>query len=100
MGAATLDAAGAAADLVERDGAAVGTGFSALAGDGLALFSISTVPAYRHQGLGRAVTEAIVRDGARDGATLAALQSSEAGFARYESMGFIAAENWTVLLPG
>jgi N-acetylglutamate synthase len=99
MNSGIMDAGGARAHLVERDGVPIGTGFSVLTGDAIAIFNISTVPDCRRQGVGRAVTEAILRDGARDGATLAALQSSDAGYALYESMGFVRVETWTVLRP-
>lgn len=99
MNSGIMDAGGARAYLVERDGVPIGTGFGVLTGDAIAIFNISTVPGCRRQGVGRAVTEAILRDGARDGATLAALQSSDAGYSLYESMGFVPVETWTVLRP-
>lgn len=49
---------------------------------------VGTVPAYRRRGLGDAVTRAAVRAGFARGATIAALESSPAGFDLYRSIGF------------
>jgi ribosomal protein S18 acetylase RimI-like enzyme len=52
------------------------------------IFAVSTDPAYRRRGLGRAVTVAGVRDAAAAGCDLVYLQASEMGYPLYEALGF------------
>jgi ribosomal protein S18 acetylase RimI-like enzyme len=83
--------------LAREDGQVVVVGFGVFAGGTAGVFNIATVPAYRGRGYGRAVTSRIVADGVARGADLAYLQSSEAGYPLYESMGFRTVETWTYL---
>ena len=83
--------------LAREDGQVVAVGFGVFAGGTAGVFNIATVPAYRGRGYGRAVTSRIVADGVARGADLAYLQSSEAGYPLYESMGFRTVETWTYL---
>jgi N-acetylglutamate synthase len=91
---------GAVPYLAREDGQVVAVGFGVV-GDGTAgIFNIATVPAYRGRGYGRAITSRIVADGIDRGADLAYLQSSEAGYPLYQSMGFRTVETWTYLMSG
>lgn len=49
---------------------------------------VGTRDAYRKRGLGEAITWHAVREGAKAGCTVAALQASEMGRPIYERMGF------------
>jgi ribosomal protein S18 acetylase RimI-like enzyme len=82
------------------DGQLVSVGLGIFLGEFTGVYNIATRPAYRGRGYGRAVTSRIVADGVARGAPLAYLQSSEAGYPLYESMGFRTVERWTYLLPG
>lgn len=57
-------------------------------GDAVCLFNVATLPDHRKRGLGAAATMAIVTDAAEHGATVAVLQSTEAGFGVYRRLGF------------
>jgi N-acetylglutamate synthase len=70
------------------DGRPVSTGLGVQALDGVGIFNVATVPAYRGQGYGLAVTERIVRDAAADGASWAWLHSSRSGERVYRRVGF------------
>lgn len=60
------------------------------------VFGVATLPEQRGRGLGTAVTAAVVRAGARQGATLAWLQASPMGEPVYRAMGFRPVDEWTV----
>jgi GNAT superfamily N-acetyltransferase len=62
----------------------------------VAIFGVTTVPEHRGNGYGRAVTAAVTSAGARMGAHLAWLQSSEMGRPVYAAMGFRAVEDYVV----
>jgi GNAT superfamily N-acetyltransferase len=62
----------------------------------VAVFGVTTVPEHRGNGYGRAVTAATVSAGARMGARLAWLQSSDMGQPVYAAMGFRAVEDYVV----
>ncbi|MFJ2478393.1 GNAT family N-acetyltransferase [Streptomyces sp. NPDC087659] len=94
-----LDSPGMTAYLAERDGVAVATAFGVLVEDFVGVFNISTPPQHRGRGYGRAVTEAVLRDGREAGARAAFLHSSPAGLSLYESLGFRAREHWTHFMP-
>ncbi|MFI5934412.1 GNAT family N-acetyltransferase [Actinoplanes sp. NPDC051494] len=92
-----LRATGCTGYLVERDGVAIGTGLGARTGDQVGVYNVGIRPEHRRRGLGRAVTERILRDGFADGATTAFLQSSDTAVTLYEAMGFHTVEHWTYL---
>lgn len=94
-----LEAGGGAAYLAEHDGTAVSTGFGVLEKDALCVFNVSTLHACRRRGYAHAVSLAVLRDGARSGATLAVLQATPEAVSLYESLGFRTVETWTALLP-
>ncbi len=71
-----------------------GTGFGSLNGDVLSLFNIAVLPSARRQGLGRALSQAVLADGAARGARTACLQSSPMARPLYESLGFSVTERW------
>jgi ribosomal protein S18 acetylase RimI-like enzyme len=90
---------GAVPYVAESVGQIVAVGLGLSAGESIGVFNITTLPGHRGRGHGRAVTERIVADGIEQGATLAYLQSSKAGYDLYTSMGFRTVEKWTYLLP-
>ncbi|MGV9214059.1 GNAT family N-acetyltransferase [Micromonospora sp. RB23] len=94
MGGAVLDAERIDGYLYEEDGQALGTGLGMRTRDVVGVFNIAVVPDARGRGLGRAITEKVVRDGIAAGADAAYLQSSALGRPLYESMGFRFQENW------
>ncbi|MGI8331847.1 GNAT family N-acetyltransferase [Actinomadura scrupuli] len=96
---AILEAPWAAAYLVRNEGEPVATGFGARAGEHIGVFNIATPPRHRRRGYGRAVTEAILRDGFAAGARSAFLQASDEGYSLYESLGFRTVETWTYFVP-
>jgi ribosomal protein S18 acetylase RimI-like enzyme len=92
-----LDSEGLTAYVVEADGQPVATGLGTLVGGQLGLFNISTRPAHRGLGYGRAITEKAMRDGFAAGASTAFLTSSSSALPLYESIGFSTVESWTYL---
>lgn len=97
MGGAVLDAERIDGYLYEEDGEALGTGLGMRTLGVVGVFNIAVVPAARGRGVGRAITEQVLRDGVAAGADAAYLQSSAQGRPLYESMGFRFQENWTAL---
>ncbi|MET7670443.1 GNAT family N-acetyltransferase [Micromonospora luteifusca] len=96
MGGGVLDADPITGYLAELSGRPVGTGLGVRTVGVVGVFNITVVPSARGRGLGRLVTEAVVRDGIAAGADAAYLQASAMGRPLYESMGFRLVENWTV----
>lgn len=62
----------------------------------IGVFNIAVVPSARGRGLGRALTEAALRDGVAAGADAAYLHASPMGRPLYEAMGFSLVETWTL----
>lgn len=91
---AVLNAPGVRCYVGEADGVPVTTGFGVTLGNCVGVFNIATPPAYRRRGYGAAVTAHAVRDGTSQGGRWAWLQSSPAGYAVYEQLGFRTAESW------
>ncbi|MET8352081.1 MULTISPECIES: GNAT family N-acetyltransferase [unclassified Micromonospora] len=96
MGGAVLDADPITGYLAEELGRPVGTGLGMRTAGVVGVFNIAVVPSARGGGFGRAITEAVLRDGIAAGADAAYLHSSAMGRPLYESMGFGLVENWTV----
>ncbi|MCX4538866.1 GNAT family N-acetyltransferase (plasmid) [Streptomyces sp. NBC_00841] len=59
------------------------------------LAAIGTLPEYWRRGLGRAVTETVLRDGRAAGARTAYLHSSDEAVPLVEQVGFRTEESWT-----
>ncbi|MFD6681657.1 MULTISPECIES: GNAT family N-acetyltransferase [Micromonospora] len=97
MGGAVLDTDGVTGYLAEESGRPVGTALGMRAPGVIGVFNIGVVPSARGRGLGRALTEAVLRDGIAAGADIAYLHSSPMGRPLYESMGFTLVQNWTML---
>ncbi|MET8280408.1 GNAT family N-acetyltransferase [Micromonospora sp. NPDC005174] len=97
MGGAVLDAERIDGYLYEEDGQFLGTGLGMHTRGVVGVFNIAVVPSARGRGVGRAITEEVLRDGVAAGADAAYLQSSALGRPLYESMGFRFQENWTAL---
>ncbi|MFG1654769.1 GNAT family N-acetyltransferase [Micromonospora sp. NPDC049275] len=95
MGGDVLDAERIVGYLCEEDGQPVGTGLGMWTRGVVGVFNIAVVPGARGRGLGRVLTEEVLRDGVAAGADAAYLQSSALGRPLYESMGFRLLENWT-----
>ncbi len=74
--------------VANRDGRAVAAGMGYLHGDICQLIHIGTVPEARHQGLGAAVTAAVVAEARARGAGYAVLQATEFGENVYHALGF------------
>jgi ribosomal protein S18 acetylase RimI-like enzyme len=74
--------------LARVDGRPVATALGVFAGEGIDIASVTTLPAERGRGLGRAVTLETMRVGAKAGARLAVLQSTEMGHGVYRRLGF------------
>ena len=74
--------------LVRMNGRPVATALAVFVGDGMVISNVATLPDARNRGLGRAVTLAAMHAGARAGARIAVLQSSEMGLNVYRRLGF------------
>jgi GNAT superfamily N-acetyltransferase len=74
--------------LVRMAGRPVATSLGFVAANGIEIANVTTVPDARSRGLGRAVTLAAMHAGARAGATIAVLQSTEMGHSVYRKLGF------------
>ncbi|MET8044724.1 GNAT family N-acetyltransferase [Micromonospora sp. NPDC005215] len=96
MGGGVLDADPVAGYLAEESGRPVGTGLGLRTHGVLGVFNIAVLPAARGRGVGRAITEAVLRDGIAAGAEAAYLHPSAMGRPLYEAMGFRLVENWTI----
>jgi N-acetylglutamate synthase len=95
--ASVLAADGVRCYVGEVDGRPVCTGLGVTVGSQVGLLTIATLPAYRRRGYGAALTARALIDGYADGASWAWLQSSDAGVAIYERLGFLTVErsaNW------
>ncbi|WP_433553548.1 GNAT family N-acetyltransferase [Micromonospora zamorensis] len=95
MGGAVLDADAITGYLAEESGRPAGTGLGMLTSGVVGVFNIAVVPSARGRGLGRVLTETVLRDGIAAGADAAYLHSSAMGRPLYESMGFALLETWT-----
>jgi ribosomal protein S18 acetylase RimI-like enzyme len=74
--------------LVRVEGRPVSTALGVLAGVGIVIVNVATIPDERGRGIGRAVTLAAMHLGAEAGARLAVLQSTEMGHGIYQRLGF------------
>ncbi|MCG5452166.1 GNAT family N-acetyltransferase [Micromonospora hortensis] len=96
MGGAVLDADPITGYLAEESGRPVGTGLGMRTAGVIGVFNIAVVPSARGRGLGRVITETVLRDGIAAGADAAYLHTSVMGRPLYESMGFTLVETWTM----
>lgn len=83
--------------LAEVGGVPAAAGLAILTGEHVGLANIGTVPEYRRLGLGRAVTERILRDAHATGARTAYLHSAEESVSLFEHAGFHTEEFWTFI---
>jgi ribosomal protein S18 acetylase RimI-like enzyme len=74
--------------LARLSGRPVATALAVVVGGGVVITNVTTLSDARGKGLGRAITLAAMHHGARAGAAIAVLQSSEMGFRIYRSLGF------------
>ncbi|MFI6780156.1 GNAT family N-acetyltransferase [Micromonospora sp. NPDC050276] len=100
MGGAVLDTDGMTGYLAEESDRAIGTALGMRTPGVIGVFNIGVVPSARGRGLGRTLTETVLRDGIAAGADAAYLQSSPMGRPLYESMGFVLVETWTMFAAG
>jgi N-acetylglutamate synthase len=98
MTPATLAADGVRCYVGEVDGEAVSTGIGVTIGPAVFICNIATPPDHRRRGYGAALTARAVADGLAAGATWSVLQSSPAGYAVYERLGFRTVEDWSCWL--
>ncbi|MET7946428.1 GNAT family N-acetyltransferase [Micromonospora sp. NPDC005324] len=96
MGGAVLDADPVTGYLAEEFNRPVGTGLGMWTSGVVGVFNIAVVPSARGRGLGRVITESVLRDGFAAGADAAYLHTSVMGRPLYESMGFTLMETWTM----
>ncbi|MFG2357820.1 GNAT family N-acetyltransferase [Streptomyces sp. NPDC048521] len=82
--------------LAEVDGVPAGAGLAILTERHVGLANIGTLRDHRRRGVGRAVTEAILRDGRAAGAHTAYLHSSDEALPLFERAGFRTEESWAV----
>lgn len=80
--------------LAEVDGVPAAAGLAILSERHVGLANIGTLPDYRRRGLGRAVTEAILRDARAAGAHTAYLHSGDETVPFFERASFRTAESW------
>jgi N-acetylglutamate synthase len=78
----------------EVGGEPVVTAMSVRLEDGVGIFNVATPPPYRRRGYGAAATARALRDGLDDGAHWGWLQSTDAGYGVYETLGFTTLERW------
>jgi GNAT superfamily N-acetyltransferase len=71
-----------------QDGTPVTSGLGVVMGATVGVYNIATIESARGRGLGRAMTQRIVDDGACAGCEVAILQSSEMGLPVYVRLGF------------
>ncbi|MGW1552885.1 GNAT family N-acetyltransferase [Streptomyces sp. NPDC002346] len=81
--------------VADVDGVPAAAGLAILTERHVGLANIGTLPEYRRRGLGRAVTEAALRDGRAAGVRAAYLHSSDEAVPLFEQVGFRAEESWT-----
>jgi ribosomal protein S18 acetylase RimI-like enzyme len=74
--------------LARIDGRPAAAALVTVAGGGAVISNVTTLPAARGRGLGRAITLAGMRHAAEAGAAIAVLQSSEMGYGIYRRLGF------------
>ncbi len=86
--------------LGEVDGVPVTTSLSMTSGGATAVFNVATAAEHRGRGYGAAITAHAVATGFEAGARFAWLQSSPAGHALYERLGFRTLERWSCWLSG
>lgn len=70
------------------DGQAVACGMLIRTDDVAGVYTIGVEEAFRQQGIGEAMTWAVLRAGRDDGCRVGTLQSSDMAYSLYESMGF------------
>ena len=70
------------------DGRPVCTGAGVWTDDTVGVYNIATLESAKRRGFGRAMTHRVLADGAAGGCTVGILQSSDAGLALYERLGF------------
>jgi ribosomal protein S18 acetylase RimI-like enzyme len=78
----------------EVNGEAVVTAMSVTLEHAVGIFNVATAPAYRRQGYGAAATACALNDGLEAGAFWGWLQSTEAGYGVYATLGFTTLESW------
>ncbi|WP_037858938.1 GNAT family N-acetyltransferase [Streptomyces sp. NRRL S-340] len=81
--------------LAEADGVPAAAGLAILTQGHAGLANIGTLPGYRRRGLGRAVTEALLRDARESGAHTAYLHSGEESEPFFQQAGFRTEESWS-----
>ncbi|RQX16088.1 hypothetical protein DDE19_16590 [Micromonospora ureilytica] len=96
MGGAVLDTDGMTGYLAEESDRPIGTALGMRATGVIGVFNIGVVPSARGRGVGRTLTETVLRDGIAAGADAAYLHTSPMGRPLYESMGFALVETWTM----
>jgi predicted acetyltransferase len=71
------------------EGRPVSSAMAYRVGEIAGITGVATIPGERRRGLGRALTWAALREGARMGCTRATLNAAGASYPLYKSMGFL-----------
>lgn len=74
--------------VARRDGQPVACGVLLRSGHAAGVFCVGVPPSSRRQGLGKAMTWAVLRAGRDAGCSIGVLDSTEMGYPLYEQMGF------------
>ncbi len=83
----------------DQDGQPVASATGVLVDGVVAVFGVGTLPSHRRQGLGSAVTLAVLHRARDQGADLAYLNPSDLGYGAYRKLGFLDAPGWRIWSP-
>jgi GNAT superfamily N-acetyltransferase len=86
--------------LLEQGGQVVSAVVSTHVDDTVSVWAMATPPQHARQGYGRALLSSVLSSAQKDGAQLALLGATEAGYPLYESTGWHTVEHWTLAVSG
>lgn len=79
------------------EGRAVARSMSMTSGELVGVYNVYVAPSQRRRGFGAELTAAAIEAGRARGATAACLESTEAGFSLYESLGFRRVDDYIIV---
>lgn len=97
MAARALELPGVALHLGLLDGRPVARSMSMTSGDLVGVYNVYVAPSQRKRGFGGELTVAAINAGKARGATSACLESTEAGFSLYSSLGFRRVDDYIIV---